>query len=445
MDWYYADSDIPNGPHADEEIRRLLQAEQINADTLLWREGMIDWTPLRGLPEFAESLRRNIKPPPIPTASLEVSEGARDWERAKEWEPVQETADTIAAPTNTKLEGAIATLRAPVSKSEVLKNSPWSRYFARALDLTVMGAIAGLIVGYASAFWAPTFYYQLLNLHPQAQAILLLPIALVINGLVAAIFGTTMGKKVMGLRFIYLNGRLGLAGHVLRELKVWVQGLALGIPIAWIFTGLAQYRRITAGEPASYDVGVALVKQRDMPVWRRAVGMSFCALIFFMGIVWSAWPDNAARSLSPHLAASVAIEWTNPLTGVSARLPAGWIASSQDNGQGAIVHVFISADGTKHAVFGAEPAIPGVNDLAAYGRALKIGLAGAMTFGEFKTTSIPGVMRADGSFNGEGWPASVLITRAGERFWRIVSIDTTAHGGDVTVPALARALWSTTN
>jgi hypothetical protein len=67
-----------------------------------------------------------------------------------------------------------------------------------------------------------------------------------------------------------------------------------------------------------------------------------------------------------------------------------------------------------------------------------------MTFGDFAQTLTPGVLRADGTYDSEGWRASMLITKVGATFWRIVSIDTAATGGDVTSPALATALWSTT-
>src|SRR5690606_19682936 len=142
---------------------------------------------------------------------------------------------------------------------------PWSRYFARALDLTITSYFAGLGVGYALAYGAPSLYLLLVSQQAQVQNIILLPIALILNGIVTGIFGTTIGKSVMALRFTYLNGRLGLIGQIVRELKVWVQGLAFGIPIVSIFTGVSQYRRLTAGQAASYDEGIVLLKQDSIP------------------------------------------------------------------------------------------------------------------------------------------------------------------------------------
>ncbi|WP_244639887.1 RDD family protein [Devosia pacifica] len=328
-------------------------------------------------------------------------------------------------------------------RRELNKNSPWSRYFARALDLTITSYLAGLGVGYALAYWAPSLYLQLVSQQAQVQNVILLPVALILNGIVTGIFGTTIGKSVMALRFAYLNGHLGLIGQIVRELKVWVQGLAFGIPIVSIFSLVFQYRRATKGLPASYDEGIVLVKQDDIPGWRRASGMLFCALVFVGGIAYSVWPKPVAYS-PPNPTSVISMEWTNPVTGKRMMLPAGWTASAQDNGQGATVHVFNNADGTKQAIFGAEDEVADVTDLATYGRALKAGVAGTMTFGDFAQTLTPGVLRADGTFDSEGWRASMLINKVGTTFWRIVSIDTAASGGDVSDPALASALWSTT-
>lgn len=45
-EWYYAEGNEQFGPVPAAEIRRLLDEGQIQADTLIWRAGMTDWTPL---------------------------------------------------------------------------------------------------------------------------------------------------------------------------------------------------------------------------------------------------------------------------------------------------------------------------------------------------------------------------------------------------------------
>jgi hypothetical protein len=45
MEWYYADGTQQKGPVTQEELDGLVQAGTIQADTLVWREGMANWQP----------------------------------------------------------------------------------------------------------------------------------------------------------------------------------------------------------------------------------------------------------------------------------------------------------------------------------------------------------------------------------------------------------------
>ncbi len=47
MNWYYALGDQRQGPISDGELEALLAAGTINENTLVWREGMAEWTALR--------------------------------------------------------------------------------------------------------------------------------------------------------------------------------------------------------------------------------------------------------------------------------------------------------------------------------------------------------------------------------------------------------------
>ena len=49
MNWYYAQGGNRVGPIAETEFHRLVRVGLISADTLVWREGMRDWRPLREL------------------------------------------------------------------------------------------------------------------------------------------------------------------------------------------------------------------------------------------------------------------------------------------------------------------------------------------------------------------------------------------------------------
>ncbi|MBX3177227.1 MAG: RDD family protein [Candidatus Hydrogenedentes bacterium] len=47
MEWYYARGDDRMGPVDDAEFDALVASGVIDVDTLVWRDGMVDWAPLR--------------------------------------------------------------------------------------------------------------------------------------------------------------------------------------------------------------------------------------------------------------------------------------------------------------------------------------------------------------------------------------------------------------
>jgi hypothetical protein len=47
MNWYYAAGGRQQGPVDDAQLDAMLQSGQVNQDTLLWRDGMANWQPLR--------------------------------------------------------------------------------------------------------------------------------------------------------------------------------------------------------------------------------------------------------------------------------------------------------------------------------------------------------------------------------------------------------------
>lgn len=47
MTWYYAQGDQRQGPISDSELDALIAAGTVNENTLVWKEGMTNWTPLK--------------------------------------------------------------------------------------------------------------------------------------------------------------------------------------------------------------------------------------------------------------------------------------------------------------------------------------------------------------------------------------------------------------
>lgn len=51
-DWFYGKDNAQHGPVSDLEIRNLISTDQITPDTMIWREGMSDWLPLKDVQDF---------------------------------------------------------------------------------------------------------------------------------------------------------------------------------------------------------------------------------------------------------------------------------------------------------------------------------------------------------------------------------------------------------
>ena len=74
--WFYGKDGIQHGPVSEQKIKDLLFSNEINDSTIVWREGMDDWIPLKQVPEFKFSYPSNQldhptqqnTPPPLPAA-----------------------------------------------------------------------------------------------------------------------------------------------------------------------------------------------------------------------------------------------------------------------------------------------------------------------------------------------------------------------------------------
>ena len=53
--WYYGSSAGQHGPVDENELRAMIASGGVGPQTLVWREGMSDWVPLQGVPEFGLS------------------------------------------------------------------------------------------------------------------------------------------------------------------------------------------------------------------------------------------------------------------------------------------------------------------------------------------------------------------------------------------------------
>jgi uncharacterized RDD family membrane protein YckC len=65
MEWYYVDGGQRAGPVAETEFDRLIGAGKIQPETLVWRDGMANWQPLREIRPVAAPATGTAYTPPV--------------------------------------------------------------------------------------------------------------------------------------------------------------------------------------------------------------------------------------------------------------------------------------------------------------------------------------------------------------------------------------------
>ena len=129
----------------------------------------------------------------------------------------------------------------------------WPRAFARLFELSwqMLLVMTGLII-----VWSSTAAGGLTgDLLPYLIMVFVsLPIALVLDALIAGIFGNTPVKAIVGVKAISSRGeRLYFGKHLKRNIGVWTDGMALGlIPIS-LLTMFRQFKRVSGRRETIYD------------------------------------------------------------------------------------------------------------------------------------------------------------------------------------------------
>lgn len=283
VEWWYSKDGKRLGPVAGSQLQKLIKDNDIGPLSLVWREGMDEWTPLSEVQEFS-SIRRSV-PPNLPTPSS----------REKLIE--------------LKMAGA------------------WRRFFARLVDLWFLSLPIAMGVAYLLsltwiefAFWIQT---------PGSEYLfgwLILPVVLLAEALIFAVFGTTLGKGVLGVKVVTAEvEKLSAKDYLKRQLGVYWAGLGTGFPIVSLFTMARQSSRLKQGKLASYDEGSYNVKASPMGFFRWMLAVVVIVLLLSIHIGLRAWElQVASETARPS-------SWTNPATGQVASIPSGWTIENTEN------------------------------------------------------------------------------------------------------------------
>ncbi|WP_396216771.1 GYF domain-containing protein [Gemmatimonas sp.] len=224
--WHFVQDGQKAGPVNRDEIAASYADGRIADDTLVWTPGMSQWRPLSEVHElraFLESLR--IVPPPIPP-----SQGHED-----------SSAQTHASAGSDNRERSATSAE---RWTEAI--SPWRRWYARILDLSLFAIVGSLMV--PSDLWPENNFVTGLLI-----AVAWMPL----ETIMVAARGRTPGKALLGLRVTHFvpGARLTVGQSATRAWLAFVSGQGLGIPFVALFTQIYQHQRIARGEPVSYDEG----------------------------------------------------------------------------------------------------------------------------------------------------------------------------------------------
>lgn len=175
---------------------------------------------------------------------------------------------------------------------------PWPRYWARSLDLFVFF----LAIGYVVVRLVSGAFANDNRIANQALAFALVPAAMVLDAVIRAIFGNTPGKWLCGIQVISTRGReISFPRYLNRNLRIYLFGLALGLPVISLFTAIHNHAKVSQGHPTSwdYDLETDVVRVRAAR-WRTPVTASayiLLVVLFWLRVTYvaSLTPDDRLR------------------------------------------------------------------------------------------------------------------------------------------------------
>jgi uncharacterized RDD family membrane protein YckC len=381
-EWWYSTGDKRKGPVPLQKLRELYLKGSVTESSLVWTDGMDDWAHLREVPELAAILRS--VPPELPPAS------SRD--------------RLISLP----LAG------------------PWRRFFARSIDLWTLGPLTGYLVATAMASFSDGFALWLQRPGSDyAFGWLVLPVILVVEAIIFGLFGTTLGKGLLGVRVTRVSGdRPTFNGYLKRQIGVYWYGLGTGFPLVTLFTMARQYGHLKASRQTAYDSGEFSVRAPRLGILRAVVATVVVGALLLVNGLFQSMSNESQRRLHTET------PWTNSVSGRTVSIPAGWIHERQQNDDNQTVHVFAGPNLGVYVVFAHED-IHRSMSLDDYAKAwvsairdsMRLSIAGPTTTSAGK----PG-LQATGTLTGDpGRKVQATLVKSGPRVWRSVLVGTSGQ------------------
>ncbi len=270
IDWHYADAtNTRQGPLSSADLLRLRQQGLIGEETLLWRDGLADWLPLR---ELTHELVPDAPAPIVAPASAaapaseswtleettQPDAGAAAWNATPAadaaasddngWRPLTEGAGTPHIATASAAGAASASPYAPpvapvarttavVHGGEIVMAGFWKRVAASLIDWlivsigsAVVGAVVGGVLGVMLAAGNNFDGAGIVLIQVVANLLGVVVAVAYYAGFHASSMQATLGKMAVGIKVARLDGaRIGMGRAIGRYFATILSALIFGI------------------------------------------------------------------------------------------------------------------------------------------------------------------------------------------------------------------------
>ena len=246
LQWFYRDGEKSVGPFTFEKLNELHSYGLISDHTLISEGESREWVEFRNLSKNKPLSSHTQADPDLISEVQEIKQS--------EIEDIKIESSTTSTVSGNVEDHDIGN-DARINGWLINPVTPWRRYGARFLDISINGAIGAFLLGlawYAIAPMSADAFFSSLN--PVADILVTVFISIIISGILTGFSGSSIGKWIFGIRVTRPDGSpIGVINGIFRDLGVWVKGLAFGIPLINIITLYMSYSRLKNEGSTSWD------------------------------------------------------------------------------------------------------------------------------------------------------------------------------------------------
>jgi uncharacterized RDD family membrane protein YckC len=172
------------------------------------------------------------------------------------------------------------TLSATRAAGQSIAATPWSRFWARFLDINIWGIPAAIFL----YMLIPQEVWNVLQLESAGYLfyLALTPFIIIFDAICISIFRQSPGKAILGIRLTKQDGAgLTFFDVVKRDFSLFLRGFGLGIPVLVLITLIWSFVRVKGGHQTSWDRKCRTAVIREGACFERTAIIAFLFFAFF--------------------------------------------------------------------------------------------------------------------------------------------------------------------